>query len=133
MWFKTANNDTYKGFDGVHSVHTARHLELWLGEAKFYRDVDRAIREVVTELEDDLRDYLRSEFALVASKIDDAHPHAEELRLLMHPSSSLDQVFDRIVVPILVTYDSASTLAHTKVCPEYDAALEVEVRRVRLK
>lgn len=134
VWFKTANNDTYKGFDGVHAVHSGNTLELWLGEAKFYRNADRAIQAVVGELDDHLdRDYLRGEFALVASKIDDDHPHAAELRQLMHPNSSLDQVFDRIVVPILLTYDSASTLGHTKVCPEYDAALEAEVRRIWLK
>lgn len=134
VWFKTANNDTYKGFDGVHAVHSGEALELWLGEAKFYRDADRAIQAVVSELEDHLeRDYLRAEFALVASKIDEDHPHAAELRQLMHPNSSLDQTFDRIVVPILVTYDSTSTLGHSKVCPEYDAALEAEVRRIWLK
>lgn len=134
VWFKTANNDTYKGFDGVHAVHSGATLELWLGEAKFYRDADRAIQAVVTELNDHLdRDYLRAEFALVASKIDDRHPHVDELRQLMHPNSSLDQVFDRMVVPILLTYDSVSTLAHTQLCPEYDATLEAEVRRIWLK
>jgi hypothetical protein len=136
VWFKTANNDTYKGFDAVHTVHTGGRLELWLGEAKFYRKADRAIQAVVDDLEDHLNsDYLRSEFALVASKIDDDHPHAPELRQLMHPNTSLDDVFDRIVVPILVTYDSASTLGHRKVCPEYTDALEAEVLRiwVRLK
>jgi hypothetical protein len=134
VWFKSANNDTYKGFDGVHSVHVGDRLELWLGEAKFYRNIDRAIRSVVNELEDHLEtEYLRAEFALVASKIDDAHPHADQLRQLMHPNSSLDEVFDQIVVPILLTYDSASTIGHDKVCSEYNAALEAEVRRVWLK
>jgi Cap4 SAVED domain len=134
VWFKTANNDTYKGFDGVHIVHARDDLELWLGEAKFYRNADRAIRSVLDELDIHLeRDYLRSEFALVASKIDDDHPHAPELRKLMHPSTSLDEAFDRIVIPILVTYDSPSTLGHQKVCPEYNADLEVEIRRIWFK
>jgi hypothetical protein len=134
VWFKTANNDTYKGFDGVHYVHTGAGLELWLGEAKFYRNADHAIQSVLDDLEDHLdRDYLRCEFALVASKIDNDHPHAHELRQLMHPNTSLDEVFDRIVVPILVTYDSASTLGHQKICPQYQADLEAEVRRIWLK
>jgi Cap4 SAVED domain len=134
VWFKTAQNDTYKGFDGVHAVHRGDDLELWLGEAKFYKDADRALQSVLDELQDHLDDdYLRCEFALVASKIDDDHPHALELRRLMHPNTSLDEVFDRIVIPVLITYDSSSTLGHTKVCPQYKADLEAEVRRIWLK
>lgn len=134
VWFKTARNDTYKGFDGVHSVHISDELELWLGEAKFYTNADRALQSVLCELEDHLdRDYLRSEFALVASKIDDDHPHARELRKLMHPNTSLDEAFDKIVVPILITYDSASTLGHNAVCSQYSADLEAEIRRIWFK
>lgn len=134
VWFKTAANDTYKGFDAVHCVHSGNQLELWLGEAKFYQNASRAIQSVIAELEEHLdADYLRSEFALVADKITDDHPHAPELRKLMHPNTSLDAVFDRIVIPILVTYDSSATLSHTKVCEEYATELEVEVRRIWLK
>ncbi len=134
VWFKTANNDTYKGFDGVHSVHTPDGLELWLGEAKFYKRVDKAIDSVIAELDEHLESkYLKSEFAIVASKIDDDHPHAQELRRLMHRNTSLDEVFKRIVIPILITYDSPSTLLHRRVCSQYSAELEAEVRRIWLK
>jgi hypothetical protein len=134
VWFKSAKNDTYKGFDGVHAVHRGGELELWLGEAKFYKNADRALQSVVDEIQEHLdTDYLRDEFALVASKIDDDHPHGPELRRLMHRNTSLDEVFDRIVIPVLMTYDSSITLTHTKVCPQYIADLEAEVRRIWLK
>lgn len=135
VFFKTADNDTYKGFDGVHCVHNDQdELELWLGEAKFYRRLDQAIRAVLDDLDEHLtRGYLRNEFAVVADKIDDNHPHAEELRRLMHPNTSLDQVFRRIVVPVLIAYDSDATLAHEALCPEYEEALEAEVRRAWLR
>ena len=61
---------------------------------------------------------------MVTDKIDDSHPHAEELRRLMHPNTSLDQVFRRIVVPVLIAYDSDATLSHEALCPEYEEALE---------
>jgi hypothetical protein len=51
----------------------------------------------------------------------------------MHPNTSLDAVFDRIVVPVLVTYDSDATLAHERDCPEYRADLEAEVRRAWMR
>jgi HamA len=134
VWFKTAVNDTYKGFDVVHCVHMAEELELWLGEAKFYQDLGKALRSVLSDLKEHLKqDYLRSEFALIADKIGDSHPHAEELRRLMHPNTSLDVVFDRIVVPALVAYDSDVTCAHDRISTQYREDLEVEVRRAWVK
>lgn len=133
--FKTADNDTYKGFDAVHCVHGQDDaLELWLGEAKFYRGLGAAIRAALGDLEEHLQhDYLRNEFAIVADKIDASHPHAGELGQLMHPNTSLDEVFDRIVVPVLLTYDSAAAGEHDRVCPEYLAAVEAEARRAWLR
>jgi hypothetical protein len=51
----------------------------------------------------------------------------------MHENTSLDEVFARIVIPILITYDSSITLNHTKVSPEYVENLEAEARRIWLK
>jgi hypothetical protein len=134
VWFKSADNDTYKGFDAVHCVHSGGELELWLGEAKFYRNLAQAIRSALSDLEEHLTpDYLRSEFAIVAGKIPDDHPHVAELRALMHPNTSLDAVFKRIVIPVLIAYDSSATQSHTSVCDEYLGALEVEVRRAWMK
>ncbi len=134
VWFKTAVNDTYKGFDAVHCVHMGEELELWLGEAKFYRDLGSALRSALNDLEEHLeRDYLRSEFALIADKIGDGHPHAKELRRLMHPNTSLDVVFDRVVVPVLVAYDSDAACAHNQISAQYHVDLEAEVRRAWTK
>lgn len=134
VWFKTSANDTYKGFDGVHCVHRGESLEMWLGEAKFYGNLTAAIRSALGDLEEHLeRDYLRAEFALISDKIDSSHPHAGELRVLMHPNTSLDAVFDRIVVPVLVAYNSASTQAHDRDCAQYREDLEAEVRRAWMR
>jgi hypothetical protein len=128
--FKSSKNETFRGFDGVHVVHGDEGLELWLGEAKFYRNLTSAIRSVIHELEDHLAtDYLRDEFALVTDKIDDDHPHAAELRRLLDPSVSLDQVVRRICVPVLLTYDSDVTLSNTVDCAAYRAELEAELKR----
>jgi hypothetical protein len=130
VWFKTAANNTYHGFDAVHCVHIGDELQLWLGEAKFYSDLDSALRSALADLQDHLaHDYLRTEFTLIADKIEDNHPHARELRALMHPNTSLDTVFHRVVVPVLVAYDSPATSDHDHVCDEYRADLDDEVRR----
>lgn len=121
IYFKTADNDTYKGFDSVHCVHAdGGELELWLGEAKFYRSAKKAIDKVISDFDAHLKaDYLHTEFAIVSQKISDSHPHADNLRKLMHPNTSLDEVFNRLVIPVFITYDSKVTKAHTKDCPEF--------------
>lgn len=108
MFFKDAENDTVKGFDAVHVVAVEnRPLELWLGEVKFYVDRADAIRDVVAELSAHVeRDYLRSEFAAITAKLDDSWPHHEQLAALLDKRVSLDSVFDRLTIPVLLTYES---------------------------
>src|SRR5262249_15805706 len=120
VFFKTASNDTYKGFDAVHCVHLDGELQLWLGEAKFYSDLSKALASALRDLAGHFQvNYLRTEFSLIAPKIEDCHPHADALRALMHENTSLDTVFDRIVVPVLVAYDSPATASHDHVCDAY--------------
>lgn len=135
IFFKTADNDTYKGFDSVHCVHSEDgDLELWLGEAKFYRSASKALAKVIEDFDTHLKaDYLRTEFAIVSQKIPDSHPHAPELRRLMHPNTSLDEVFGRLVIPVFITYDSKATLAHTKDCPEFLNEVSAELDELHTK
>ena len=130
IYYKSANNDTVKGFDAVHVVGSPEDLELWLGEAKFYSDIDRAISDVVAELQEHLKtDYLRNEFALVVNKIDPKWPHAEILEKLLQPGVSLDDVFHPVCIPILLTYDSSCVSAH-KICDAtYAKAFEHEITK----
>ncbi|MBI5762385.1 MAG: DUF1837 domain-containing protein [Planctomycetes bacterium] len=129
IYYKSAVNETVKGFDAVHVVDSAGELELWLGEAKFYDDIKRAIRDVTKELHTHLEtDYLRNEFLLISGKIDDASPHAPTLRKLVEPNTSLDEVFKRACIPVLLTYDSDCIAGHTQCNAAYGAAFEKELR-----
>ena len=47
----------------------------------------------------------------------------------MHENTSLDTVFDRIVVPVLVAYDSPVAASHDHVCDSYKTDLETEALR----
>lgn len=128
IFYKTSRNDTVKGFDSVHVVVKDDGLELWLGEAKFYDDVHRAIRDVVEELrEHTKRDYLRDEFVLIAGKIDENWPHARDLKKLISPNTSLDQIFTRVCIPVLLTYDSPCVASHSECSEAYCADFEREV------
>lgn len=128
IYYKTANNETVKGFDAVHVVGPPNDLELWLGEAKFYNNFDRAVRDVVAELikHTDM-DYLRNEFSLIINKIDEALPHAPILKKLLSPNTSLDEVFKRACIPVLLTYDSSCLANHATCNDGYIAAFTSEI------
>ena len=129
-FFKDSANDTVKGFDAVHVVALPESLELWLGEVKFYKDIGDAIKDVVKELQRHTAgDYLRAEFAAITNKIDDAWPHANRLRKLLHRNTSLDEVFDCMCIPVFLTYDSDTIASHTSISEEFSQAFEEEVRK----
>jgi len=129
IYYKTSANDTVKGFDAVHVVGSPDNMELWIGEVKFYKDIDQAIRDVVAEIEEHTRrDYLRDEFLWIKGKIDDASEHAVQLQKLLSPNTSLDVVFKRACIPVLLTYESDCIAAHDKCSVEYCKAFEVELR-----
>jgi len=128
IYYKTASNDTVKGFDAVHVVEGPNGLELWIGEAKFYNDIGSAIREVVDEIKAHTKtDYLRSEFALITNKIDESSMYAQALKKLLDPNTSLDEVFKRACIPVLLTYDSAVVQHNTECSPQYVAAFVKEI------
>lgn len=128
IFYKDSANDTVKGFDCVHVVIAESALELWLGEAKFYANIDGAIRDVVEELRlHATRDYLRSEFIAIMDKIDPAWPHCNSLKQLLDPNTSLDHVFTRVRVPVLLTYDSDAVGTHTSWADPYRDRFRDEV------
>jgi len=129
IFYKTSANDTVKGFDAVHVVGPPDDMELWIGEVKFYKDINAAIRDVIAEIEDHTqRDYLRDEFLWIRGKIDDASEHAAQLSKLLSPNTSLDVVFKRACIPVLLTYESECVAFHAECSGEYVGAFEKELR-----
>jgi hypothetical protein len=107
IYYKSSVNETVKGFDAVHVVIKGDGIELWIGETKFYKNLTKAIYDVSKEIIDHLdTDYLRSEFILIKNKIDPTWPEADKLKKLLHENTSLDDVFKKVCIPILLTYDS---------------------------
>src|SRR5690606_2740100 len=134
IYYKDAANDTVKGFDAVHIVPGAEGLELWLGEVKFYEDIGAAVRDVSKELEAHLAaDYLRSEFIAIVNKIDEAWPHAEQLKKLLNPKTSLDEVFKAFCIPVLLTYNGEVTGKHDASTDAYKQELAQEFQSIREK
>lgn len=128
IYYKDSANDTVKGFDAVHVVVSDSSLELWLGEVKFYSDINAAIHDVVEELQAHSQcDYLRSEFAAITNKIDDFWPHAERLKKLLSENTSLDEIFVAVCIPVLLTYESDTIASFDSVSEDFKKAFEREV------
>lgn len=128
LYFKSATNDTVKGFDAVHIINGKNGLELWLGEVKFYINADAAIRDVTKELEAHLNaDYLRSEFTWIGNKMSDNIPYHQEIGRLLDEKTSLDEVFSLLHIPVLITYESPTTGNHKVVDDAYKVAIKDEL------
>ena len=120
IYYKSSVNKTVEGFDAIHIVKKDDGLELWIGETKFYNNVDRAIKDVCTEIVDHLdTDYLKTEFLLIKNKIDPSWPEANSLKALLEVNVSLDDVFKRACIPVLLTYDSEVVLRTTETNQQY--------------
>lgn len=128
IYYKSSTNKTVEGFDAVHIVKSATGIELWIGETKFYNDIDNAINHVCKEIVEHLEtDYLRSEFILIANKIDPAWPEAAALKSLLSSNVSLDTVFERACIPVLLTYDSAVVQGSKKSDADYEREITNEL------
>lgn len=131
IYYKSSHNETVKGFDCVHVVGSIDDLELWIGEVKFYKDITRAIYDVTNELQSHLEiDFLRDEFILIGNKLDDTDGYAEKIRELISNRNSMDNIFKRICVPVLLTYESDTVNGHVDVCNEYIAAFNTEIKKI---
>ena len=130
IYYKDGPNETVKGFDAVHVVVTDDTLELWLGEVKFYNNIYKAISDVIKELKQhsNVR-YVRNEFLAITNKIDAEWPHADKLKILLHPHTSLDDVFSNTCIPVLLTYDSSVLTKHDNKCDEYIQEISKEFQK----
>lgn len=128
VYYKSAVNETVKGFDAVHIVKGVTGLELWIGETKFYKDINRAITDVCKEIVDHLEtDYLKNEFILIKNKIDPNWPEATALKTLLDDGVSLDTVFKKTCIPVLLTYESEVVKTSSETNQEYLDKIKAEV------
>jgi hypothetical protein len=131
VYYKDSSNDVVKGFDLVHTRYDekASELQLWLGEAKFYKSGADAVSDAITSIQKHLdAGFLTSEKILVGSKISRDTPGYSQLEFLFDRDTPLDQIFQRLIIPVLIAYDSSSTASYDD-DNSYNAALLSEVTR----
>lgn len=108
LFYKMRSNDQVTGFDVVHLRFDKKtdKLELWLSEAKLHKNFASALSKTVKSLSDHIdAGFLEETKALVGPKISKDDPLFEKLSWIFDGNVSLDEIVDRMVVPVLIAAD----------------------------
>lgn len=109
LFYKMRSNDQVTGFDSALVTYdeNTEEIELWLGEAKFYSDTKGAVSAALASLKTHLKEgFLKETKILVGPKIEADTPGYAKLQWLFDDASTLDEIIDRIVVPVLIASES---------------------------
>ena len=127
IYYKDSSNDVVKGFDLVHTKYDqiTNELQLWLGEAKFYTSGSEAVTDAIASIRKHLDvGFLTSEKILVGGKISSDTPGYSILKRLFDRDTRLDELFQRLIIPILIAYDSTSAASYENDVLYNDALLK---------
>jgi len=72
-------------------------------------------------------DFLRDEFVLIGNKLDDVDDHTKNIQKIISKRQSMDKIFKRVCIPVLLTYESNTIKRHDIICDEYVTAFEKEI------
>lgn len=134
LFYKMRSNDSVTSVDVVHVLYNEEDakLELWLGEAKLYDDVQQARYKALSSVEPLWDpDFLTEMKALIGPKIEETAPYERELAWLFEEETSLDQIIQRIVVPICIAADFDATKSSASRTAEYIEAVEKELNATK--
>lgn len=129
VFYKTATNDVVKGFDLVHTRYDAARdeLELWLGEAKFYTSGAEAISDAISSISKHMQaGFMTSEKILLGGKVSSNTPGYSKLEWLFRRDTPLDEIFHRMVIPVLIAYDTKHAPSYEDDI-SYDTAIRAEL------
>lgn len=133
LFYKMRTNDSVTSVDVVHVLMNEHDkLELWLGEAKLYDDIQAAKYRALKSVEPLWDSEFLSEMkALIGPKIDEQAPYEKELVWLFEEETSLDQIISRIVIPICIAADFSETKAASRRDAAYIDSVTKELKAAR--
>lgn len=133
--YLSASNDPVKAFDLVHVRYKDNdEIQLWLGEAKFYQDRDDAIKEAINSISTHIEQgFLKNEKLLLGPQVSNNLPHSHKIKALLSSETSLDQLIDQAVFPVLIAANSHATSTHHKITEEYTSCIKNELSALSKK
>lgn len=124
---RSSIKDQVKGFDCAHFVIDNDEVKLWLGEVKFYKSFSGAVSDILNEISAHTdAGYLKDEFSILLPNIEFNNniDIPDSIIEFLDGTVSLDDV--KIVIPALVTYESALIKKHKNIDDEFEVAIKKE-------
>ncbi|MFG0631202.1 Hachiman antiphage defense system protein HamA [Pseudomonas sp. xss_2] len=119
-----ANNKT---FSCTHAILNLDTIELWIGASSVSTNIEDAVKAAIDNIE-----YIASITTLkhrlytLTAEIDGSWPHVDKLKRLADSNLSLDDRFDKIIIPVFIMHDSA-------IIKEYDKNSFIELFKEKIQ
>jgi hypothetical protein len=130
IFYKQNSQDNAKGADSVHIVVSGNDFSIWLGEAKFYSDIEDArLGAIVESVGNALQtDKLKKENSIITNVRDlDAligDPALKaKIKASLKQQNSIDSLKPRLHIPILLLHECAITKVCTSLTGTYKASI----------
>lgn len=159
IYLKDSYGVTVKGLDAVHvgpSIKNPHEQSLYLGESKLHRTGESGVKELIKDIEDHFNsDFLMGEFVLIGNKkraflpldeyidLNTKNEYEEFLKQktywyeqldnLQNGKGKLQDIFQRITIPLLCTYTSKVFENHTdETTDEFRKEYEEEMNGLKI-
>ena len=127
IFYKQNKNDYAKGADSVHIViEDNDKFSLWLGESKFYKNIDDAINNAIQSVNNGLQDdKLKKEKSIITNISDldellkDNTNLLEQIKTKLNDNRSLDELKPFLHIPIFLLYECSLTKQNKEFNKEY--------------
>lgn len=128
--YLSASNDPVKAFDLVHvRYNDPGDVELWLGEAKFFKSRTDAIADAIKSIRSHItKGFLTNEKLLLGPQVSPDIPHSDKIKELLSSAVSLDKLIEQAVFPVLIAANSDATPQHTGFNEDYSKEVQEEMQ-----
>lgn len=127
IFYKQNKNDFAKGADSVHIVvEDDDNFSLWLGEAKFYKNIENSdLDKIVSSVHDTLStDKIKKENSIITGlsefdKYDINETVKNKIKALLNEDTSIDKIKPILHVPIILLHECEITASSNEMSEDY--------------
>ena len=134
IYFKDGPNEIVKGFDGVHVRNNNSKREIYLGEAKIYKEQGAALNSLIKDLDNHFSsDYLRREFLFISRKVPNNYSERQSWLQLISEKRRLEDIFKSVIAAMVCTYESSIYSKHEDETDSFIKDFEAEIKKLGKK
>jgi Cap4 SAVED domain/Trypsin-like peptidase domain len=97
-----------KTFSCTHVVLNLDDIELWIGASSVSTNIDEAVTAAIRNIEYIVSlTTLKQRLFMLTAEIDESWPHTDKLKRLANSGLTIDERFDKIIIPVFLMHDSS--------------------------